>query len=261
MMSIGKPSLFDRLARGVRGAGRAVLDLALPPVCLACRAPVAEVSTLCAACWGGLAFVDRPYCERLGIPFGYDIGPGALSAEAIADPPPFARARAAVLYEGAARDLVHRLKYRDATEVASLIGRLTARAAADLVDSVDLVVAVPLHRRRLFTRRFNQSQLIAAEVGRRIGRPVDPFAVERVRATPAQVGLTGRQRADNVAGAFRVPPAARVRIAGRRLLLVDDVLTTGATLKAVTRALKRAGAAEVEVLTFARVARGGSLHV
>lgn len=258
------PTTTRALARLVnlgRAAGRTLLDLVLPPVCLACRAPVATPHSLCTGCWSGLRFIERPYCERLGIPFGYDLGPGALSAEAIADPPPFDKARAAVLYEGLARDMVHRLKYQDRTEVARFVGRVTAHAGRDILASADLVVPVPLHRRRLVSRRFNQSQLIADEIGRVAGVTVDGLALERIKATEAQVGLSGPQRADNVRGAFRVPPAAKAHIDGRRVVLVDDVFTTGATVKAATRALKRGGAAGVDVLTFARVAQGGSLHV
>ncbi|WP_083463750.1 ComF family protein [Prosthecomicrobium hirschii] len=261
--------LFDRAHAGggsglVAGAARLFrrgLDFVLPPVCSQCRIPVAEPHSLCAGCWADLRLIERPYCERLGIPFGYDLGPGALSAEAIADPPPFDKARAAVLYEGMAAELVHRLKYQDRTELGRLIGRLTARAGTDLFPRAGLIVPVPLHPSRLLTRKFNQSQLIAAELGRQCGLPVDPLALARIKATDRQVGLNPRERAENVAGAFRVPPAAKARVAGMHILLVDDVLTTGATVKAATRALKRGGAAGVDVITFARVAAAGTLHI
>ncbi|MEJ1160379.1 ComF family protein [Prosthecomicrobium sp. N25] len=261
MASVGVRPFLTALSGSAAAVARAAIDLVLPPLCLGCRGPVGEPHGLCGACWGGLRFIERPYCERLGIPFGYDIGAGALSAEAIADPPPFGRARAAVLYEGLARDLVHRLKYQDRTEAARLLGRLAATAGRDLLAEADVIVPVPLHPRRLVSRRFNQSQLIAEEVGRRGRRPVDPFLLARIRSTPAQVGLTGRERDDNVRGAFRVAVDAKVRLSGRRVLLVDDVLTTGATVKAATRALLRGGAAGVDVLTVARVAQGGPLHI
>lgn len=244
-----------------RRLGAGTLDLLLPPVCSACRRPVARAHALCAACWSGLQPIERPYCERLGIPFGYDIGEGALSAEAIADPPVFDRARAAVLFEGPARDLVHALKYHDRTETARLIGRMTARAGAEILGDADLLVPLPLHRHRLWTRKFNQAALIALEVGRASGVTVDASALLRIRPTRPQVGLGERERVENVRGAFRVPAGRKAAIAGRRVVLVDDVLTTGATVSAATRALKRAGAARVDVLTFARVAPGGAVAI
>lgn len=236
--------------------GRAVLDTALPPVCLACRRPVADDHALCVTCWGGLAPIERPFCERLGTPFSFDLGEGALSAAAIADPPPYDRARAAVRYGDVAGNLVHALKYRDRGEVAALMGRMAARAGRDLLVDADALVPVPLHPRRLWTRRFNQAATIAGVVGRSAGVAVDPFALTRVRPTPHQVGLDKGERADNVRGAFRVPAERRIAVEGRRLVLVDDVLTSGATVAAATRALKRAGAARVDVLVFARVVQG-----
>ncbi|MBX6426783.1 MAG: ComF family protein [Variibacter sp.] len=247
----------NRAIRAVATAAREtfafVLGAALPPLCPGCREPLADLGGLCARCWSQLSFITRPYCERLGIPFAYDPGPGLLSLEAIADPPAYGRARAAVQYGDMAATLVHALKYGDRLELAPMLGRWMAAAGRELTAGADALVPVPLHWRRLWARRFNQSAALAATVGRIAGLPVALEVLARVKATPQQVGLSRSERAANVQGAFRVPPEARPLVEGRRLVLVDDVLTSGATAEACARALLRAGAANVDVLVFARV--------
>ncbi|HVY19397.1 MAG TPA: ComF family protein [Bauldia sp.] len=237
---------------------RAVADVALPPQCLACDTPVAGHGSLCARCWSKLRLIEKPYCAQLGIPFAYDLGPGALSAEAIADPPPFARCRAVAAFDDIARTLVHGLKYRDRLELAQWMASWMGRAGAELIADADVIVPVPLHTRRLWWRRYNQSVLLAQGIGRTSGKPASTSALRRIRATEQQVGLTADQRDRNVRGAFQVPASEKAAIAGRRVLLVDDVYTTGATVKACTRALMRAGAVAVDVLVFARVVTGGA---
>jgi len=231
----------------------AALDLALPRLCAVCRAPV-EGQGLCASCWSKLAFISRPYCERLGIPFVYDPGPGTLSLEAIADPPAYNRARAAVRFDEISRALVHALKYGDRLDLAPMMGGWLGLAGREILRDADALVPVPLHWRRNWARRFNQSALLAAAVSAAAGVPVATGALKRVKATAQQVGLTRSERAANIQGAFRVPPAGKAAVVGRRLVLVDDVLTSGATVEGCARALLRAGAANVDVLVFARVA-------
>jgi ComF family protein len=184
------------------------------------------------------------------------MGEGFLSAEAIANPPPFQRARAAVSYDGVARRMVQGLKYHDRTDLARWMAGWMARAGAELLADADIVVPVPLHRRRFLWRRFNQSAELARALARRSGTTFEPTALLRVKVTRQQVGLGLREREDNVRGAFRVPPEADIKVRGRRVLVVDDVYTTGATVSAVARALKRGGASAVDVLTFARVLPG-----
>src|ERR1700684_2085399 len=247
------PGRLRRAADGVRALLRATLDLALPPLCASCREPV-DGKGLCPSCWSKLSFITRPYCERLGIPFVYDPGPGILSMEAIASPPAYHRARAAVRFDDISRALVHALKYGDRLDLAPMMGRWLALAGRELLAEADALVPVPLHWRRNWARRFNQSGMLAAAVSSETGVPVAAAALKRVKATFQQVGRSRTARAANIQGAFRVPAEGKAAIAGRKLVLVDDVLTSGATAEGCARALLRAGAANVDVLVFARVA-------
>lgn len=239
--------------RLVRAACGGVADLVLPPSCPVCRARLGSAGGLCSDCWQKVLFLERPWCERLGTPLPIDLGPGILSAPAVADPPSFARARSAVSYEGPVPDLIHALKYADRTDLAPMLGAWMARAAHELVGDADMLVPIPLHWGRLASRRFNQAALLAHQVGRLTGLPVATRLLLRTRRTPRQVGLGRDERERNMRGAFMVPAARKAMLAGRRPILVDDVLTTGATLEAATRALLAAGAAAVDVLTLARV--------
>jgi len=247
------PSVFTRCRHGMRAALRFTLDVALPPLCPSCREPLGDGVGLCAACWSKLSLIEPPYCARLGIPFVYDPGPGLLSMEAIANPPAYQRARAAVRYDEVAKALVTGFKYGDRLDLAPMMGRWMARAGRELLAGADGLVPVPLHWRRLWARRFNQSAALANTISTIGGVPVLHGALVRVRATRQQVGLSQAQRAENVQGAFRVDPDGKAAIAGRRIVLIDDVLTSGATVDTCARALLRAGAAQVDVLVFARV--------
>jgi ComF family protein len=233
-------------------AARIALDIALPTLCVACREPVAGEG-VCANCWAKLSFIGPPFCPRLGIPFVYDPGPGLLSMEAIADPPAYTRARAAVRYDDVARTLVHALKYQDRTDLAPAMGRWMARAGHELLEEADVLVPVPLHWRRGWSRRYNQSGALARVIERQAGVVVARDALRRVRPTQQQIGLSRPERARNVQGAFKVAPEQKSAIQGRRVVLIDDVLTSGATVDACARALLRAKAAQVDVLVFARV--------
>jgi ComF family protein len=251
------PAARWRRALGALGgawtqATKLALDIALPTLCVSCREPV-EGDGVCAECWTKLSFIEPPYCPRLGIPFVYDPGPDMLSMEAIANPPAYARARAAVRYDEIARTLVHALKYHDRTDLAPAMGRWMARAGRELLDGADMLIPVPLHWRRAWSRRFNQSGALAHAIERQSGIKLRGDLLQRVRATEQQVGLSRAQRASNVQGAFQLSTEAKSQVQRRRIVLVDDVLTTGATLDACARALLRAKASQVDVLVFARV--------
>lgn len=250
--------IFNRLRsarRVARGTGAAVLDLLLPPLALDERTATGAVQSrgLTADAWTRISFIEAPVCESCGAPFEFDLGPGARCAACMARAPAFDRARAACLYDEASRGLILKLKHADRTDLAPLFARWLARAAADLICEADAVVPVPLHPLRLIRRRFNQAAEIARPMAASVGLAYWPDVLERVRRTESQAGRSGSGRRRNVAGAFQVPRRWRERVAGARILIVDDVLTTGATAEGCARALKAAGAARVDLAVIARV--------
>lgn len=259
----GQPLTDDDSPRRVRAwsatrswlvsAGRACADVIVPPVCLGCHTPVAAHDTLCPDCWRGIDFIRPPLCDRLGIPMPFDAGDRMISAAAAADPPVYDRARAVARHDGAMRDLVLALKFHDQHQGRRLFGRWMVDAGRELLADADVIVPVPLSRLRLIWRRFNQSALLAQEVARLTGLPFRPLHLVRTRRTRPQPGLSRRERETNVRGAFEVPAKRATEIDGRSVLLIDDVVTTGATVGACARALKAAGARRVDVLALALV--------
>lgn len=240
------------IAFGAKWIGRVLF----PPVCAGCERIIADSGCLCGQCWPKLRFLEQPWCDVMGTPFSYEVAEGMMSGDAIANPPPFRRARAAVSYTGVARQMVLGLKFGDRTELAPFMARWMMRVAPDLVAEADLIVPVPLHRIRYFNRRFNQSAELGRELCKLADKRFSPESVVRSRATRQQVGLAARAREENVRGAFRVPARRTDLVRGKNVLVIDDVFTTGNTVVAVTKALKKAGAAQVDVLTFARVLPG-----
>ena len=231
-----RPRLFSAV-EALRSALNLGADLLLPPVCISCRKRAGAHGLLCGDCWAG-----EP----------------SLSAGAIADPPVYDRARAAARYSSTMRDLIQSFKYGDRHEGVPLFGRWMAAAGAELLAGADVILPVPLYRSRLWSRRFNQSAMLAQEVGNLTGVAVDCFLLARVKRTPSQVGLTAAQRRKNVAGAFRAT-AAKGALREKRIVVVDDVITTGATAEACARVLKRAGAARVDILALARAVEPSAL--
>ncbi len=231
----------------------ALVALALPPRCPGCGRVVADDHLFCAGCWAGLDFLGSPACDGCGLPFDYDPGAGVRCGACLRDPPAIDGMRAAIAYGPVARALVLRLKYGMRPGLAKTFARMMRRRVSDLPDA--LLVPVPLHPRRIWRRGYNQSALIATALGRELGLSVALDLLARRRATPVLRGLGPRDRAKAVRGAFAVSDARRDALAGRTVLLVDDVYTTGATVNACARALRRAGAARVIACCWARVVR------
>jgi len=244
------------IVQGVRRALRAGMDVLLPPRCLSCNAPLWGETQVCAACWASLQFIDAPLCDVSGVPFPFDPGTNSVSADVLARQPAFNRARAALRYDASSGRLVSRLKYGDRLEAVPLFARWMVRAGAELLEDADVIVPVPLHPSRLFRRRFNQSAELARAVSHLSGVPVVPDLLMRTRATPTQVGLSAAARRRNVAGAFALTSGSGEKVMERHVLLIDDVLTTGATVEACARRLGAEGAVRVDVLTLARVVPG-----
>lgn len=238
-----------------RAAVRTVIDAVLPPRCLRCEIYVERQGGLCATCWEGVSFLAPPFCACCGFPFAFDPGDGALCAVCTASAPPFERARAVFVYDDGSRDLVLSFKHADRTASAPTFASWMARAGAELLGEADLVIPVPLHWRRLLARRYNQAALLSRLLARQAPGRHAPDTLVRRRATPSQGHMSPSARRRNVRGAFAV--RGRERVAGRRIVLVDDVYTTGATAAECARVLRRAGASAVDVLTLARVVRAG----
>jgi ComF family protein len=244
------------LKSSLRRAGRTALDLLYPPLCVGCRAQVAEPGSLCAACWQNIDFLDGPACSCCGLPFDLDPGSDTLCASCLAETPSFDKARAVMRYDEKSRGPILALKHGDRLDLVPGFARWLGRAGRMLLDDADLIVPVPLHGGRLWHRRYNQAAELARALGRVAAKPVEPFGLRRVRATPSQGAMpSAAARRRNMRGAFQANPSCRTGIEGRVVLLVDDVLTTGATVDACARVLKRAGAAKVYVLALARVVR------
>ncbi len=226
------------------------MDFILPPTCGLCREVVATPGALCAACWRGMSFLARPWCNGCGMPFDLAAEPDALCALCLSDPPPYEKARAALAYDERCRKLIGHFKYSDQTHLLPTLLPWLERAARELLP-VDVIIPVPLHRWRLLRRKYNQAALLALGLGKSLSIPVELLMLQRARATRPQVGMKREQRLKNVRDAFAVTRDVK----GRTVLLVDDVLTTGATLEACSEALLQAGAQAVRVVTLARVNR------
>ena len=248
---IPEPRRLPVAIQAVRTAARLFLDALLPPQCLNCNIVVDSPGSLCADCFSRFTFITPPHCERCGLPFDGAIIDDLVCGACLRDQPAYARARAAFVYGSDSRSLVLKFKHGDRTDAAVHLARWLQRAGADMIRQCDVIVPVPLHRWRFLMRTYNQSALLANALASLVGKPACPDGLVRLKATPSQGGLDRKGRRRNVARAFAVKRPSV--IAGRRVLLIDDVLTSGATADACARALLTAGATAVDVLALARV--------
>lgn len=229
-----------------------LLDFLLPPLCLKCDAPTGAPQALCPACWKAIHFIAPPCCALCGMPFDVPVEAGTQCGECLAYPPVYTRARSVMIYDDASKPLPLGLKHHDRTHAVPGLAALMFRAGGEFLPSVDLIVPVPLHRWRLFSRRYNQSAMLAQAIGRLSGKPVGVDTLQRIRATPIQGHLNREERRKNIAGAIRLHPRHVHDVKNRHVVLIDDVMTTGATVNECSRILLAKGAAEISVLTLAR---------
>ena len=249
--SAGAARMVSDLRRWSLANLRYVADLVLPPVCVHCHMPVADHAGLCAECWRCVSFITPPLCDRLGLPLPFSDGETTISEAALRHPPLYNRARAVARFDGVMRNLIHGFKYADRHEASTMFARMMRLAGAQLLRDADIIMPVPLHPRKLWKRRYNQAALLAWKLCALTGLPVDVSSLRRMHWTNNQVGLSHEARQDNVASAFALAPGAETYFRFKRILLIDDVIITGATLGACARLLKDTGAANVDCLAIA----------
>ena len=236
-----------------------VIGLILPPRCVVSGEIVGKQGTLASKVWQDLRFITPPFCARCGFPFEFEAGPDSRCGPCLADLPPFAMARSALVYDDISRELILKFKHGDHLQAVPTLVAMMARAGYEMIEGSSVIVPVPLHRWRLLRRRYNQAALLAVALARKTGKICFADGLLRIRATPSQGHMKARDRVENVHRAFEVNPRHRDDIKGKIVLLIDDVYTTGATVKECTQALLKAGAEEVRVLAVARVVRAESL--
>lgn len=244
------------LTRRIRGAGRLMLDAILPPLCLRCQGRVSDPHSICSECWKGIRFLGAPCCVQCGFPFPHELGANVKCGPCLARPPLFRWLRSAIAYDDASRDLILGFKHADRSEALPLFSRWLVMAVKQHPGVIDMLIPVPLHWRRLAARRYNQAGLLAHGLGAAAGIPMQVGILSRKKSTASQGEMvSARARLKNVANVFAVADGAKPILRGKSVALVDDVLTTGATVTACSKALLRAGAADVSIITLARVVR------
>lgn len=233
-----------------------LIDIIFPPRCILCSELVARQGDLCTECWNNIDFITDPLCDCCGIPFEYKVEGEVLCGECILNRPVYNKSRTVFDYNDNSRKLITRFKYADKIHACNSFAKWMQRAGSEIIKNSDLIVPVPLHRIRLFTRRYNQSALLAGALGKLCGLPVYQRMLVRRKYTTPQAGLTRTQRIKNVRYAFAVNKKLSHMLNGKNVILVDDVITTGATIDACAKTLLKGGAASVNVLTIAKTIKG-----
>lgn len=246
---------LDPIARTARAIPGGIVNFVLPPRCLSCGDIAGSLGGLCSDCWSDVTFIAAPQCAQCGYPFEMDFGYGVKCGHCLSAAPSFDRARSATAYGDRIAEMVISFKHSDRTDMAPGLAAWMRRAGADLLADADIITPVPMHRRRLFQRRFNQAALLARRLARETQATLISDLMIRHRDTASQGRMSAAKRRRNVEGAFRTNPLWKPNLAGARVLIIDDVLTTGATVNAMARRLKRDGAGAVDVLTLTRVVR------
>ena len=242
----------------IRHMQKTALDAVFPPGCVNCSEPIDSPGNLCGRCWPEMTYISAPFCDICGYPFEYHAGDGMICAACLKRPPAYSKARAVLKYDEASRDMILGNKHSDQTNRAPSFAQWMHRAGQSLIGGCDMICPVPLHRQRLIQRRFNQSAMLARELSKLSDKPAILDLLIRKHHTRTQGGLSARARFRNVRGAFEINPARISQLKGARILLIDDVLTTGATVEACSKCLLDAGALNVDVLTFSRVVRAAN---
>ena len=230
-------------------------DIIFPPQCLSCRTSIGIGGSLCPDCWEDMSFISDPQCEICGLPFELEAADGILCGSCIKTPPPYQTARSVLKYDDKSRNLITNFKYGDKIHACDNFAKWMARAGKKTIENSDVITPVPLHRIRLFTRRYNQSALLTNSLKKITGIPAYNELLIRNKHTRPQVGLLPKQRKENVKGVFSLNPKYKHFIEGKSVILVDDVMTTGATIEACSKILKKSGAHKVNVLTIARTVK------
>lgn len=236
----------------IRPTTNRLLDILYPPLCIACRGNVHENGNICAKCWGDISFISDPQCNICGFPFDFEISKGTICPGCMQNEPSFSKSRSVFLYDEASRGMITSFKYNDIIENRAAYARWMARVGADMLNEADLIIPVPLHFSKLVLRKYNQAALLAHELAKIVHKQVLVSAITRKKYTKPQAGFSRKARFKNISGAFKVNPKYISILKDKKILLIDDVMTTGATAEECTKTLLKEKVARVEVLTLAK---------